>query len=114
MILILTFFVLAAAGTVFPFKMHLIHMTFEILATLFGSNYLEKKVEKAPFSSFMNAIDFSVHSLFLCTGPPNLHAQFRHRLDDKLSARLTGLIAESLRDSGVVWQSMGKKDRIRR
>ena len=39
-----------------------------------------------------------------CTGPPNLHAQFRHRLDDKLSATQTGFIVGSLRDSDVVWQ----------
>jgi hypothetical protein len=41
-------------GAGFPFKIHLTHMTFEILATLFGSNYLKIRVEKAPLRFCMS------------------------------------------------------------
>jgi hypothetical protein len=48
-----------------------------------------------------------------CTGPPNLHAHFRHRLDEKISATQIRFIAENLLFSDVVWQSMRKDNRSR-
>jgi hypothetical protein len=49
-----------------------------------------------------------------CTGPANLYTHYRHQLDDKISATQTGAIAESLRNSDAVWQSMRKDNRSRK